>query len=144
MLRFVMVAALSVVGCKGEDTDSDAPVGDLNYVQDSTVPSKRSEVLAATHAPSNQIMIFGGNEGPIVNQIPTAVFRNDTWVFEPGVGWTEVETDTQPKKRGRYSMVVDEAGNRALLFGGRFRREGESGDYELFNDLWEFSFDDRT
>jgi hypothetical protein len=143
MSKYALPLVLALfVGCKADSTDdSDPGVGDLNNISTSERPSKRSEILAAANESSNEIMIFGGNDGPVVNQIPTARFLNETWIFEPGYGWTEIATEEQPKKRGRYAMSMDQAGNRALFFGGRFRREGESGAYEIFDDLWEFSFD---
>jgi N-acetylneuraminic acid mutarotase len=78
-----------------------------------------------------------------VNQFPKAAFRQDTWMFEPGFGWTKVVGDG-PSARGRYAIAVDEAGGRALFFGGRYRDEDQSGDYTLFNDLWSFDFVSRT
>lgn len=153
-MRIPMIAAvaLALVACKGKDAGTDESTGltdvwngDPDLITTSVWPSKRSEILAGAHEATNSILIFGGNDGPIVNQIPSARFRNDTWVFEPGVGWAEVQSADAPRKRGRYALSVDDEGNRALLFGGRFRPEDElSGDYTLFNDLWEFDYLSRT
>ncbi len=107
-------------------------------------PTKRSEVLAVTEEESGRIMIFAGNEGPIVNQIPRASYLEDTWIFEPGVGWSEIITDEHPSSRGRYAASLDAGGQRALVFGGRWRETGQSGDYQLFNDLWAFDFVSQT
>ncbi|HMV68018.1 MAG TPA: kelch repeat-containing protein, partial [Myxococcota bacterium] len=92
---------------------------------------------------SGSILIFGGNDGPIVDQIPRAAFRDDTWLFTPGTGWEEVTGDG-PRARGRYSAVLDPENQRALLFGGRFRPANQTDDYTLFNDLWSFSFATRA
>lgn len=140
-----LIPLLSLSACKMSDEDSaTGPTpADLDAIQSTTGPSKRSEILAGAHPGSNSILIFGGNDGPVVAQIPSAAFRKDTWIFEPGYGWTQIE-GSGPSKRGRYALSVDHENNRALLFGGRYRDEGDSGDYDLFNDLWEFSFDTRT
>lgn len=147
-----VAVVLFLVGCKGKDegatdTGGGGPTGtgpgDLDRVTTTVWPSKRSEIWSAPHVGTNSILIFGGNEGPIVDQIPTSDFLGDTWVFEPGKGWTEVDGDS-PSKRGRYAMAVDEVGGRAFLFGGRFRPADEGGNYTLYNDLWEFDFEART
>ena len=135
LLAIVMVAA-----CSGNN--GSAPK-DLDAVDGNTNPGKRSEVLAIGSEDHNAMVIFGGNNGPIVNQVPAGQFLDDTWVFEPGDGWTEVETDQQPSARGRYSFDFDPNSDSGLLFGGRFR-EGTSGDYTLRNDLWRFDFETRS
>ncbi len=149
-MRFFNAGALVVLGlvaCSGGDGDTstetrgptyDIPA-DLDAIADSESPSKRSEIRSAGHISTNSILIFGGNDGPIVNQIPSAAYRKDTWIFEPGLGWTKIEGDS-PSKRARYAIASDEENNRALLFGGRFREDGGSGDYTLYNDLWAFDF----
>jgi hypothetical protein len=139
---------LILAGCTGTGTDTadddgTGPPDDLDLITSEDRPDKRSEILAAAHEPTNTLLVFGGNSGVIVDQIPIADFRKDTWIFEPGFGWSQV-TGTSPSKRGRYALSVDEAGNRALLFGGRFREADEGGNYTLFNDLWEFDFLART
>jgi len=140
---------LILAGCTGtgtgttDDDDGTGPPDDLDLITSDERPDKRSEILAAAHEPTNSILVFGGNSGVIVDQIPIGDFRKDTWIFEPGVGWTQI-TGTSPSKRGRYALSVDEAGHRALLFGGRFREADEGGNYTLFNDLWSFDFDDRS
>lgn len=117
---------------------------DLDAVTSAVRPTKRSEIRAVAHTATNTILLFGGNDGPVVNQRATSRFLRETWVYEPGTGWTELDLDTRPRKRARYTIVVDEEGHRALLFGGRFRPDGNSGDYTLYNDLWAFDFLTRT
>ncbi len=142
------VAWLAILsGCEGGAEDpGGTPIEreELDQITTNVRPSKRSEVRAAVSRSTGSIMIFGGNDGPVVNQFPSPQYLNDTWVFQPGTGWTEATGETRPRKRSRYAVAVDERRNRALLFGGRFRQEGASGDYRLFNDLWEFDFLTRT
>lgn len=134
--RLALVAL--VAGCADGtgEIDPDAVTNDAR-------PAKRSEVIAVPDAATGTIVIYGGNDGPVVNQRSSAQFRKDTWVFEPGIGWTEVVSDTDPGKRGRYAAVNDGNG-RMLIFGGRFRKKNTTGFYDLFNDVWAFDFADRT
>jgi hypothetical protein len=139
---------LILAGCTGTGTgttDSDATgvPDDLDAITSDVRPDKRSEIRTVAYEPANSILVFGGNDGPIVDQIPMASFRKDTWIFEPGTGWTEV-TGPSPSKRSRYALTLDEAGHRALLFGGRFRESDQGGNYTLHNDLWAFDFETRA
>jgi len=133
------LASLFAFGCPAVVDDDDGMPDDLDQITSEDRPTKRAEVLAIADEGSNSIAIFGGNDGPIVGQIPQARFRDDTWVFEPGSGWTEVAGDG-PSARGRYAAAHDPDGGRMLIFGGRWREEGTSGDYTLLDDLWSFDF----
>ena len=121
-----------------------APAIDAEPIDDTPRPGKRSDTAGVADPASNSIVIFGGDDGPIVNQIPSASYLGDTWLYEPDVGWTELETATAPSTRGRQAVGYDPATSRMLLFGGRYRLAGTIGDYTLYNDLWEFSFDTET
>lgn len=151
-LGLVGAALLLALGCGDDDGgDEDAGPGmtddggteDAGPLMSTVRPSKRSDVGGAADPTSGTVVIFGGDDGPIANQRPMPNFRDDTWVFEPGVGWTEVVTDTHPSARSRYATAYDAANQRMLLFGGRFR-SASSGDYTLYNDLWAFDFASRT
>lgn len=138
-VRGLLVGGL--IACGGVDE----PV-DIDAVQDDARPSKRSEILGVPDVAHDRMIIFGGNDGPIVSQVPQGNFLDETWAFTPGVGWEELAADVtdKPKARGRYAVGLDEAGGRMLVFGGRFRKAGQTGDYRLFNDLWAFDFEDET
>lgn len=144
-LIFGLAAVLAAAACTGETPDDDdtGPFGELDAILSDERPSKRSEVIAVSHEETRSILMFGGNDAPIVNQIPRAQYRDDTWVFEPGFGWTEV-ADDGPSARGRYGATLDATNGRALLFGGRYRDADASGNYTLFNDIWAFDFATRT
>jgi len=103
-------------------------------------PSKRSDIDGVIDHMTGMMVIFGGDDGPIVDQRPRAEFRGDTWVYEPGFGWSEVTSDPQPSARARYAVAYDRNARRMLMFGGRFRTAGTTGDYTLFNELWAFDF----
>ena len=115
----------------------------LDVIESDVRPTPRSEVYGVGDPASNSILVFGGNEGPVVNQRPTSVFIEETWIFEPGFGWTELDTE-MPSARSRYGAAYDPTGERAIIFGGRYRIEGGSGAYDLFDELWSFDFGSRT
>jgi len=157
-LLSLVIATFFLLGCGEDDPADDAGGGGADAsVQDgggdvdagpgmmSTMrPSKRSDIGGVADPTSGTIVTFGGDDGPIIGQRPMPRFLDDTWIYEPGFGWTEVVTDPHPSARGRYGATYDPNGRRMLLFGGRFRVEGGSGDYTLNNELWAFSFETQT
>lgn len=151
----VIALLLALCGCASEEknpapelvVDDDpnalADNGQLDSIASSERPTPRSEVYGVGDPVSNSILVFGGNEGPVVNQRPTSVFIEETWIFEPGFGWTELDID-MPSARSRYGAAYDPTSERAWIFGGRYRIEGGSGAYDLFDELWTFDFQNRT
>ncbi len=135
------LSALLVAGCgeDGGETNTEPDAGQIS----TTKPGKRSDIHGAIDPNTGVFAVFGGDDGPIVNQIPQASYRDDTWVFEPGLGWTEY-SGGGPSARGRQSVAYDSAKNRMLIFGGRFRETGVTGNYTLFNDLWAFDMSAHT
>lgn len=129
-----------LLGACGGDSESDAPDAGL---QNTTSPSKRSDIHGAMDPSTGTFAVFGGDDGPIVNQIPKASYRDDTWLFEPGLGWSDVST-AGPSARGRHAVAYDSAAQRMLIFGGRYRPSDVGGDYTLYNDLWAFDFAARS
>ena len=140
-MRFMLL--LIAIGCAEKEEPVLGESIDLDLIEVTDRPTQRSEVYGIGDPVSNSIVVFGGNEGPVVNQRPTSVFLEETWIFEPGYGWTELNID-MPSARSRYGAAYDPTGQRALIFGGRYRVEGGSGPYDLFNELWSFDFSSRT
>jgi hypothetical protein len=132
------LAAAMVMACGDDGGNSDPDSGFPDEVR----PSKRSDVAGITDPTTGTIAVFGGDDGPIVNQTPSPAYRADTWVLDPAAGWSEV-TANGPSARGRYGGAYDPDG-RMLVFGGRFRTAGTTGDYTLYNDTWAFDFMART
>lgn len=130
----------------GSDPDAAADAGiEADARTPSTErPSKRSEFASVGDPVSNQIVVFGGDDGPFAGQIPRPNFLEATWLYEPGFGWTELETATQPSARGRAGVSYDPNGQRMLMYGGRWRATGTSGNYTVLGDLWSFDFVSRT
>jgi hypothetical protein len=135
-LAFLLILAACA---KDEPIDTGTSEFDPDLIASTARPSQRSEVYGIADELSNSILLFGGNEGPVVAQRPKAVFLDETWVFEPGYGWTELETEG-PSARARYGAAYDPTNRRALIYGGRYRDEGAEGDYKLFRELWSFDF----
>ncbi len=135
---------LLLLSCKDAPVDSDSsPAIDLDRITSEERPSKRSEIYGIADNDSNSILVFGGNEGPVVSQIPKASYLDETWIFEPGTGWTQLDIDG-PSARGRYGASYDPARRRAMIFGGRWREPNTSGDYTLMDELWAFEFESRS
>ncbi|HTM22091.1 MAG TPA: kelch repeat-containing protein [Kofleriaceae bacterium] len=127
------LAVLLLAACGGSTAgDAGAPDG----LPGETRPGKRSQNAFAADPASGRLLIFGGDTGPIVDQIPQPVFVDDTWVLDPAAGWHPVAGD-RPSARARAASALDPAG-RVLVFGGRWRATGTSGDYTLDRDLWAF------
>ncbi len=143
-LGLLFLITLTLFGCQTADDDDGDSRNDLDVITSDVRPSKRTEVIAVADPATDKMLMFGGNEGPIVNQIPLATYLGETWIFEVGAGWRAVEANEAPHARGRYGAVFDPNEGRALLFGGRWRPEGQSGDYTTFGDLWEFDFATET
>ncbi|MGE3635496.1 MAG: kelch repeat-containing protein [Sandaracinaceae bacterium] len=148
-LRLAMgvLVSLALGACDGSMPAVDAGGGDgggdAGPILSTVRPGKRSDVGGVADPASNSIVIFGGDDGPIVNQIPTPNFRDDTWLFQPSAGWMEITVATPPSARARSAYGYDATNPRMIVFGGRYR-SATSGPYTLYNDLWAFDFAART
>lgn len=145
-MRLSCLPLFLLLGCPAGPGDGDptpGPADEFDTLTRTDRPAKRSEAVAVADPESQSILLFGGNDGPIVSQIPRAAYRDDSWIFEPGLGWIELDVQG-PSARGRTGSTLDRAGGRALVFGGRYRPEEQTGDYTLFDDLWAFDFASRT
>ncbi|MCI4335918.1 MAG: PKD domain-containing protein [Thermoplasmata archaeon] len=60
---------------------------------------------------------------------------NDTWVWQPGAGWTELKNVTAPPVRGAAMMAYDPVDRYAVLYGGF--GNCPSG-FCYYHDTWEF------
>ena len=139
-MRF-LICVFALLACTGsEPVDTGESPMDFDTITSEVRPSQRSEIYGVGDETSNTIMVFGGNEGPIVDQRPKASYLDETWLFEPGFGWSQLDIQG-PSARARYGTAYDETQRRAFLFGGRWRVSGGSGDYDIFNDLWTFNFE---
>jgi hypothetical protein len=143
MRRITLLLSLALCGCptsggSDDDDSADDNLPALDVITSEERPTKRSEFLAVADDPTNSIVVFGGNMGPVINQIPYAEYTGETWIFEPGVGWTELNVEG-PSERGRFGVGYDPSG-RMLLFAGRWRLPETSGNYTLYDDLWAFDF----
>ena len=133
------------VGCSGDApaAPADAAPPDAKIVS-AERPGKRSDVGGVADPASGLVVLFGGDDGPIVNQIPRPVYLGDTWLFRPGFGWEQAMSTDAPSPRGRHAVALDAVGGRMLLHGGRFRAPMTTGDYTLHGDLWAFDFSTRA
>lgn len=103
-------------------------------------PDRLSEHSAVYDPDHLQMVVFGGTHGVPVNCAPgTDEFSDELWLYDDPCGRFERIENTGPSARGRHMAAF--GGGRMWIFGGRFR-EGASGPYQMYYDLW--SFDPQT
>lgn len=132
------------------DGDGDTGPCDLrdDCGEDDGRPTFRSELSGVYDPTDDQMIIFGGVDVIPENcGFPTAsadTYLDETWSFKPRCGtWNRIGGLDAPPARSRHMMTYDPAGHRVLVFGGRFRA-ASSGNYSLFNDLWELDLDENA
>jgi hypothetical protein len=109
------------------------------------IPAARADSAAALSADARSMVMFGGDVAIVVcGDVPKRDHVGDTWLLDTACGgWTQLMTPG-PSPRARHAMATDAARNRALLFGGRYRDKGQTGNYTLYNDVWAFDFAAKT
>ncbi len=134
-VRSALLAALILLplGC-GDDGGGGDGLGPLPT---DPRPGKRSDVATVADPATGTIVLFGGDNGPIVNQTPSPAYIGDTWVLDPSSGWTQI-AGAGPSARGRYAAAYDPAG-KMWIVGGR-SRAASSGPYDLYGDVWTFDY----
>lgn len=107
-------------------------------------PLARADTAAALSEDARTMVVFGGDVATVIcGDIPKRSHVGDTWVLDTACGsWTELDVPG-PSPRARHAMALDPARERAILFGGRFR-QGDSGNYTLYQDLWAFDLRKRS
>lgn len=104
-------------------------------------PTGRGEHAAAYDPCQDRIILFGGNDFQ-PEQCATygpKRFKEDTWVYSPAhQNYVRLLTEHSPHPRGRAHMTTDLSRKKLYLYGGRYRQEGTTGTYTVFDDLWEF------
>ncbi|MCA9562514.1 MAG: hypothetical protein KC561_03450 [Myxococcales bacterium] len=100
-------------------------------------PGRLSEHAAAFDHDHEVMVVFGGSSAIPQNcGFPESNFSAETWLYDAACqGWQSV-SGPMPGPRGRHMMTY--GGGHVWLFGGRYRAQGESGAYTLYNDLWTF------
>ena len=96
----LMVLLVALAGCGDDDGASAVDAGDTDAAAPAVRPDKRSDLSGASDSATDTIVVFGGDNGPIVNQMPSPSFLAETWLFSPTDGWNEV-TGASPSARGR-------------------------------------------
>ena len=104
-------------------------------------PTGRGEHAAAYDPCHNRIVLFGGNDFQ-PEQCATygpKRFKEDTWAYSPShQNYIRLVTEQSPPPRGRAHMTTDLSRKKMYLYGGRYRAEGTTGTYTVYEDLWEF------
>ncbi|MBA2320797.1 MAG: hypothetical protein H0V89_06545 [Deltaproteobacteria bacterium] len=133
-MRTLILASL--VACSTADIkDKDEPADCSTRPID--LPSARGEVGGVWDDDRGRFVLFGGDEGIPEDCSALTDFTAETWAFQSDCDNFERIEGNNPRARGRFAVALDAAGERMLVHGGRFR-EGTSGSYTLFDDLWAF------
>jgi hypothetical protein len=150
-----LLSALLFLAACGDDSDpgvdaggTDASMEDALAVDVGTdsgiecgvgeVPLGRGEHAALYDPTRNRIVVHGGNTTAPVMCSPRFTATDEVWVYDVACEtWSMVPPTGRPGPgaRVRSGFVYDPAGDRGLLFGGRFRA-GDSGPYTNFDDVW--------
>jgi hypothetical protein len=107
-------------------------------------PARSSEHSAAYDPERAELIVFGGTDSiPVACALGGPVrFVGETWIYsDPCRGWARV-TAPGPSAAGRH-MATWGDGN-VWVFGGRFREQESTGEYELYDDLFRFEVATRT
>jgi len=113
------------------------PVGTTNWeLQSPTVHPSARNGHAMADLPDNQVLLFGGGEGALEDNIPAPA---ETWVYDPTSDeWTLMNPATQPDARSYHAMArID--GDQILLFGGI-----DWSFDEAFYETWVYDLSENT
>lgn len=150
LLGFSMLSLLSLSACSGDGGGAAPGDAGVSGVRDAgpvcpteggaLQPAPRGDSAGGVDPMTGQLWVFGGDVGPTVNCRLDAMFRADTWRFDPVCDrWYEVASTEAPSARSRAAYAVDPRRRTLYLFGGRFRA-GSTGNYTNYNDLWALDF----
>ena len=99
-------------------------------------PGPRSEMMSAFDAKRGRLVFFGGDDGipKMCNPAPHPI--GELWTYDVACKqFTQTAFTTGPSPRARGAAAYDAAGDRVLVFGGRFRA-GNAGVYTLYDEVW--------
>ncbi len=138
------VPLLLLIACSGTDGSDTAKDGTIPPAADCSerpidLPSARGEVGGAWDEAGQRFVFFGGDEGVPQSCQSQTDFTGETWAFHADCDNFDKIEGNPPKSRGRFATTTDSLRGRMLVHGGRFR-DGTSGTYTLFEDLWAFDF----
>jgi hypothetical protein len=109
-----------------------------------TVPSTRGELDGVWDTAKGRFVFFGGDQGTPTNCQSQPDWVGEVWAFHPDCdNFEELVTESGPSPRSRSGVALDTTRNRMIIHGGRYRA-GDSGDYELHDDLWAFDLETDT
>ena len=137
----VVVFGLFLTGCPGAETDTgEEIVVDCSVITTGALPVPRGEHSGVWDAQRRRYVFFGGNQGiPVECSYAPSEFIDDLWAYYPDCeGFQRLDVEGGPSARGRYAMSMDPDREWMILHGGRYREDGGSGDYTLYDDVWAF------
>lgn len=145
LLRLTLPAALFLVACGGDDSSGGASAvgaggaaggAGSSCVDTGERPGPRGEMAGVFDTKRARVVFFGGDSGlpKMCNPAPHPL--GELWTYDTACkGFSEVVGAMGPGPRTRSVAALDVAGDRMLVFGGRYRA-GMSGAYTLYGDVW--------
>ncbi len=116
------------------DAATDAP----RCMPSSLQPAPRGDAAGVVDPMSGNLYVFGGDVGRVVNCMAQPEFSGETWRYDTACDrWTMLAPGEAPSARARSASALDTRRRRMIVFGGRYR-EGSSGAYTLYQDVWAF------
>ena len=104
-------------------------------------PGPRDDAASALDEKGQRLIIFGGDVGLPKQCMPSPHIVDETWVYDLHCKtFTQAMPMTSPSPRARAAAAYDAAGNRIVVFGGRYHGAGTTT-YTLYNDVWAFDLD---
>ncbi|MSQ83102.1 MAG: hypothetical protein EXR77_09340 [Myxococcales bacterium] len=99
-------------------------------------PTARGDV--STALVGGKLLVLYGDEGAPIQCNSNPKYVSDAHIFDPCKGWELPKSTQMPTPRARAASVYDRDHDSLWMFGGRFR-QGSSGPYTNYSDLWVYS-----
>ncbi len=139
---------MALLACTGTGTDTGTTADSGTWTVDCSeyalqLADPVGELEGAWDPKRGNLVFFGGNLAPTEECATRTEFGDETWIYLPECQ-TFVPLETSgPSPRGRFMVALDETRDQLLLFGGRYR-DGNSGSYTLYDDLWALDLASQT
>ena len=121
----------------GESGGSDTETLDCS-ARPIDIPTPRADLEGVWDAERERMVFFAGDQGTPIMCMSQTDYTAEVWAFHTDCdNFERIEPGAGMPARGRYALAHDLAHGRALIHGGR-TREGTSGPYTVFDDLWAY------
>ena len=137
---WIVLVCLAGMACNGGGDSDDDDSGDSVDCTNRPfgVAPPRAELEGAWDAARSRFVFFGGDRGVPVDCRSQTNFTDEVWAFHTDCdNFEQLEVSAGPAARGRHAVALDATRGHMYVHGGR-SREGTSGTYTLYDDLWSY------